>query len=98
MREFTVRYRNGKINIKVDRQHRLLTGGTISAAMVRQIIDVINPELQAVFGDYQWSLQGSSGNYAIIATSGKHAFIESQGKTPAAAFCNCYQIIHVLID
>ena len=96
MRTFTVRYRNGKISISADAQRRILMGGNISASMVRQIIEIINPELCKNFGNYKWLLQGERGNYAVIATSEHHAFVEGQGKTPAEAFWSCYQIRHIM--
>ena len=96
MRTFTVRYRNGKISISADAQRRILTGGKISASMVRQIMEIVMPELRTIFGDYKWSLQGEHGNYAVIATSEHNAFVEGQGKTPAEAFWSCYQIRHIM--
>ena len=96
MRTFIVKYRNGKISISADAQRRILRGGNISAAMVRQIIEIISPELRKVFGNYTWLLQGESGNYSVIAISEHHEFIEGIGKTPAAAFWSCYQIRHIM--
>lgn len=95
-RKFEVKYCNGKCTIGADVERRVLTGGNISAAMVRQILEQINPEMREIFGNYTWRLHGESGKYAIIATSGKQAFCESEGKTPQEAFWNCYQIRVIL--
>jgi len=95
-KKFTVKARYGKITLTADTEKRKFTWRNVSAAMIRQIMEQINPEMRAVFGDYVWQLCGEGGKYAILAISGSKAFTESTGKTPAEAFWNCYQVRAIL--
>ena len=95
-KQFKVNYRYGKTTITADTEKRKFISGKVSAAMIRQIMEQINKEMRAVFGDYVWQIYETRGGYAILATSGNHAFTESTGKTPQEAFWNCYQVRAIL--
>ena len=95
-RQFTVKYRYGKTTLTADTEKRMFTFGNISAAMIRQIMEQINPEMRAVFGNYTWQICETRGGYAILARSGRNVFTESTGKTPQQAFWNCYQVRAIL--
>ena len=95
-KQFTVNYRYGKTTITADTEKRKFISGKISAAMIRQVMEQLNPELRAVFGDYVWQIYSGHRKYVILATSGRHMFTESTGKTPQEAFWNCYQVRAVL--
>lgn len=95
-KQFNVNYRYGKTTITADTEKRKFISGKVSAAMIRQIMEQINHEMRAVFGDYTWQICETRSGYAITATSGNHAFTESTGKTPQEAFWNCYQVRAIL--
>lgn len=94
--EFTIKSRGSRYKMVIERDHVGTPCSCVSLAMARQVMEQLNARLRAVFGNYTWIIDGEARNYAIIAQSGNHRFIESTGKTPLGALLNCYQVMHVI--
>jgi len=62
-----------------------------SAAVVRQVLEAVQGELQAVFGKYTWYLDGDTGDYSIMAKSldTKDLWADGHGRTPKQAILDC---------
>lgn len=62
-----------------------------SAAAVRQVLAAIQDDLRAVFGEYEWYLDGDTGDYQIIAKSldVPGLWVDGRGKTPKLAMMDC---------
>lgn len=99
--EFRVKYKYGKCTVIADLANRKFLGPRTSRNMVEQILEQINPRMREIFGCYAWRIVGCGEHYAIIADANfgtrnhnkvQATFTESDGRTPAEAFWNCFQV------
>lgn len=93
MKKLTVKYRHGEMEL-----HNL---HNLSGAMLRQILEQVQPELRELAGDYTWHLNqlwSDKGGYEyqIVAQWGSQTWVDGRGKTPRLAAKSWYVLRAVL--
>ena len=76
-------------------------------AQVRQILEQINPDIQAILGDYTWIIEQAPiaknkkgeniWGYQIVACWGGQHWVESRGKSPRIAVAN-HRVIRRILE
>ena len=89
MKTLIIKYSQGKFGVK-----NLYNA---SEAQIRQILESITPDIQAVLGNYTWNIEKNKCGYQIVAVWGDQRWVESRGESPRIAVGN-HRVIRRILE